>query len=204
MKELPNKSSLYVAGCGLLVIVGIGFGILPLNRSLADVKNQAQQKLAQASSLEKKISVLKSIQKGLDADAKRKQQLEIAAPPDIKIDEVFIMLESMAIEAGLAIDNISPAQGDKAASGGLNDITVTLKGEFDNLVNFSKLVKGNLRPMFVKSVTFAAQESKDGKTTLSATFALQLLTAGQSNAQAPSVPGTVPSSGTVPTTTLGM
>lgn len=184
MKELPNKSGLYVAGCAFLVIIGLGFVVLPLNRSLSNVKNQAQQKSAQADSLEKKILVLKSIQKGLDVDPKRKQQLEIAAPTDIKLDEVFIMLETMATEAGVAIDNIQPAQGDKAAAGGLNEITVTLKGEFNNLVNFSKLVKGNLRPMFVKSVTFAAQESKDGKTTLSATFVLQLLTAGQSNAPA--------------------
>lgn len=204
MKELQNKSSLYIAGCGLLVIVGIGFGILPLNRSLADIKKQAQEKLAQAESLEKKISILKLVQKGLNTDTKRKQQLEIAAPTDIKLDEIFIMLESMATEAGVAIDNIQPAQGDKAAAGGLYDITVTLKGEFNNLVNFSKLVKENLRPMFVKSVTFAAQESKDGKTTLSATFALQVLTAGQNIAPVATAPGATPSPGTVPTTTLGM
>ena len=183
MKEIENKGSLYIVGCVLLVIVGIGFAILPLNRSLSEVKKQAQEKTTEAESLEKKITILKSIQKGLNSDTKRKQQLTIAAPTEIKLDEIFIMLETMATEAGVQINNIQPAQGDKSASSGLNEITVTLKGEFGNLINFSKLVKGNLRPMFVKSVTFAAQESKEGKTTLSATFAFKVLTAEQSSAK---------------------
>src|SRR3990167_1064570 len=180
MKEIENKSNLYVIGCVLLVVIAIGLAVIPLNRSLATARKQAQEKTLQAESLEKKISILTSVQKGLNADQKRKQQLEIAVPTDTKLDEIFIMLETMATEAGVQIDNIMPVQGDKSTSG-LNEIAVTLKGEFSNLVNFSQLVKGNLRPMFVKSVIFSAEQSKDGKTTLAATFTLKVLTAKQNN-----------------------
>lgn len=177
MKELKDNRGYYAIGCALLVLAGVGLGVLPLNRSLSETKKQAQGKVAQAVSLEKKVDILKAIQKGLNADQKRKQQLEIAAPVDSKIDEIFIMLETMATESGVEIENIQPGKASASVKNGLSEMTVTLKGEFNNLINFSKLVKGNVRPMFVKSVTFVAQESKDGKVTLRATFVLNILTA---------------------------
>lgn len=177
MKELKDNRGYYAIGCALLVLAGVGLGVLPLNRSLSETKKQAQGKVAQAVSLEKKVDILKAIQKSFNADQKRKQQLEIAAPVDSKIDEIFIMLETMATESGVEIENIQPGKASASVKNGLSEMTVTLKGEFNNLINFSKLVKGNVRPMFVKSVTFVAQESKDGKVTLRATFVLNILTA---------------------------
>jgi Tfp pilus assembly protein PilO len=149
MNSQNNRQTSYIVFLEVLVIIiGIIFGIWrplgaakSLNQTLADKTAQ----LAQVKDKEAKLAQLK-----IELNKKKEgvEKLNIAVPEKPEVAQALIILEAIAVRAGVELTELHPEEGES----GEVIITVSFKSDFNQLKEMFSLMYKDLRPVKVKTI----------------------------------------------------
>lgn len=187
MKESQN--SLIIIGSIIVILIVGSFLVYPQFSQIKDLKTQVAAKSQEADQAETKVNNLTALTQEIKSNVDAYSKLKIAMPTEPKIEEAFIMLNTMANNAGVTLGNIQQ-KTEKQNTGPLV-LTVSATGDFNAQIKFVENLRTNSRPIIVTNATLTAQETKDTgngkKTTLSGTYDISLLVANSSSATATTV-----------------
>jgi Tfp pilus assembly protein PilO len=173
----------------LVVIVAVYFGLMPLNRNLKDLRLQVAAKRQEANDLDTKVSNLKKLQSQFASKSQDIERLKLALPSNVKADEIFIMLDSLATDSQLTLESIQPEQvsvNQAQASSDTVNVTATVSGNFSGMTAFTEGLKNNIRPVTIKNVSLVTAGTEGDSSQLTGTFTLGFLVAKA----APATPAT--------------
>lgn len=159
---MKKSGTVTILICLAIIFLGGYFLTKPLIGKLKEKNIQIDAKEKDISAMQSKISDLQTASSQMKTGSKELELLNLAWPPDEGLPEVLVSVEAMAGRAGLSVQAISPASGQQSNTGEV-PVTVTVSGNFSNIITFSQILEKNLRPIKIKSIAIAASTAKDAR-----------------------------------------
>lgn len=147
----------------LSVLVSFALGYFVLRPQLTNLHGSqlgVAARLQEINELESRKSQLAALKETLAKHAPSLIQLDQAVPATPAYPELLVELATISEQTGMRLATIQPAQASQSSLEQL--ATVTLKGNFTQLVDFSRSAALNLRPLALKTINIAKTGSTDG------------------------------------------
>jgi len=165
----------------LIIILALVFLVIkPQTKSLRGNNLDVALKKTEFKEKEEKVANLKDLETKISEAESTVKKLAIALPKGIKVGEVLVQLEAMAITSGVTLTAFSPAieslSREEASEGfsqveaeeGLTEspvqtfgFSVSVNGPYSSIMKFIKAIENNLRPMKIKKAEFGGGDGAD-------------------------------------------
>jgi Tfp pilus assembly protein PilO len=178
-----QKKDNQAALIGLIIILVLAifyFGVYYQGKSLHTAELSYKAKSLQATALAKNVSSLQSLQAQFSSQNSTLSKLQTAFPANAKPEEIIVMLNAMATNAGVTVNNIQPDQQNTNTSSSLPaaNITVTVTGDYNAQSRFSSELAKNIRPITINNISLVGQPNSGD---ISGTYNLGFLIANSSS-----------------------
>ncbi|MCL5795162.1 MAG: type 4a pilus biogenesis protein PilO [Patescibacteria group bacterium] len=168
-----NKNNIITIICLAAILLVGWFLLVPSVENLKNASLKVAAKDNEINAINKKVNDLNTLKSEFNNFQDEVNILSVAAPSTDQMPEILIQLQALAQKSGLEINSIQP----NTASTKSLAVNLGVKGGFPNMLIFLQNLEKNIRIMQVKTVNLASTQ-KDNQTTLTATFGLEIVKAG--------------------------
>lgn len=146
---------------------------MPSVNNLKDASLKVAAKDNEINLINKKVNDLNTLKSEFTNFQNEVNVLSVAAPTTDQMPEILTQLQALAQKSGLEVNSIQP----NTASSKSLAVNLSLRGGFPNMLIFLQNLEKNIRIMNIKTVNLASTQ-KDNQTTITATFGLEIVKAG--------------------------
>jgi Tfp pilus assembly protein PilO len=164
---------------GIVIIGVLAFvAVRPMSSEVRKTNAKIKANQEQSARTQEKIDKLNELQPKLAVYKEQIKNLKIAMPASQQIPEVLVMVQAIALDAGLSISgfDVQPDSG-----GGEVGVNMSATGSYDNLSQFTRKLENNLRPIKIKTMNISAADGNSQQVSVSVSFGI--LYQGKDNSQ---------------------
>lgn len=157
------------------IVLFSAFAIKPTILTIIEINNEIKSKEETLTKLQKKIVDLRSASSLLQRESENLNLIDQAVPNNTELEKIIEQLETTATNSGVTIGSIGSSElllkgslektkttnETKPLPEGANElpITITARGDYPNLMAFSKAIENLRRPIRIDTYLFSASKS---------------------------------------------
>ncbi len=170
---------------GTIILFSI-FAIKPTILTIIEINNEIKTKEEMLSKLEKKVSDFKIVTSLLQKEKDNLKLVDEAVPSTAELEKVIVQIEAIATSSNVTVSSISSSElilkgtlerkkveeDFKPLPEGATElpITIAVKGDYVNLLNFTKSLEDLRRPMRIDTYIINKSKAVDETSVLTLTI----------------------------------
>ena len=164
--KTTQSSQLISISLLFLIIVGTVIFVLPMRDDIAAYEGQKATLAQEVATLDVPYADLSALSKEVSQSESTKQKLLSAVPSGYDQDALILELTSIASETGFELSALSFSIGQNPDYGATVTVSTSVKGSFDQMVDFLQKLEGADRLMRVTNVSVQRMSASDVAFTL--------------------------------------
>lgn len=166
-----HDRSLAVSGASIVLALLIGyFGLRPLIDSYRQNQIHSAALAAQINDLNARKAQLQTLSQEFTKYQTQIDQLALAAPPAPDYPELLTQLDAIASKNQVTISSLLPGRNTDDTT--QVPVTLTVRGNYPQLLAFAEGIEKNIRPINVSSMSFISANDTKQAQPLTATIQL--------------------------------
>lgn len=145
----------------LLILVGATVFVLPMRDSIVGLKAQEATLTESLATLDAQYEELAALSKEVSQSETTKLKLLSAVPVDYNQDALILELTELASQTGFQLNSLSFSLGQSELYGKTISVATSVKGSYEQLIDFLQKLEGADRLMRVTSLSVQRLSSTD-------------------------------------------